>query len=185
VTAAAVRPDRVHPREAAVFRGINDHLAALSGPGWLVMQLGSLAAVPAAAAAAGVAGRRRLARRLLVAGVSTWALSKVAKRLVGRPRPALLLSNVNVRGAQPVGLGYLSGHAGVVVALASAAYPDSDGALRAALVAIAVAVGLARIHVGAHLPLDVLGGAALGLAVSGAVDELFDGTGPGGEAAPT
>jgi undecaprenyl-diphosphatase len=32
-----------------------------------------------------------------------------------------------------------------------------------------VAVCLARVHVGAHLPLDVVGGAALGLAVAGAV----------------
>jgi membrane-associated phospholipid phosphatase len=31
------------------------------------------------------------------------------------------------------------------------------------------AVCLARVHVGAHLPLDVAGGAALGLAVGGAV----------------
>jgi undecaprenyl-diphosphatase len=32
-----------------------------------------------------------------------------------------------------------------------------------------VAVCLTRVHVGAHLPLDVVAGAALGLAVAGAV----------------
>ena len=34
---------------------------------------------------------------------------------------------------------------------------------------LAVAVCLARVYVGAHLPLDIVGGAALGLAVGGAV----------------
>ena len=34
---------------------------------------------------------------------------------------------------------------------------------------LAVLVGLLRIYVGAHLPLDILGGAALGLAAGGAV----------------
>jgi undecaprenyl-diphosphatase len=36
---------------------------------------------------------------------------------------------------------------------------------------IVTAVGLARVYVGAHLPLDVLGGAALGL-VTGAVGRM-------------
>jgi undecaprenyl-diphosphatase len=34
---------------------------------------------------------------------------------------------------------------------------------------LVVAVCLARVHVGAHLPLDVVGGAALGVAVAGVV----------------
>jgi undecaprenyl-diphosphatase len=34
-------------------------------------------------------------------------------------------------------------------------------------------VALARVYVGAHLPLDVLGGVALGLAVAGAVRLIF------------
>jgi hypothetical protein len=54
------------------------------------MQLGTLGAAPAAAIVARLAGDRQLAARLGVAGSTTWALSKVVKRLVGRPRPAAL-----------------------------------------------------------------------------------------------
>jgi membrane-associated phospholipid phosphatase len=39
--------------------------------------------------------------------------------------------------------------------------------------ALALTVCLARVHVGAHLPLDVVGGAGLGLAIAGGVRLLL------------
>ena len=45
------------------------------------MQLGALAAAPAKAGVALVAGNRRLAGRLLTGGTAAWALAKVVKRL--------------------------------------------------------------------------------------------------------
>jgi hypothetical protein len=71
-----------------------------------------------------VAGRdRELAGRLLAGGTSAWALSKVAKRMVQRSRPASLLAGTRRRGREAAGLGYLSGHAGVAVTLGAAAFP--------------------------------------------------------------
>jgi membrane-associated phospholipid phosphatase len=81
----------------------------------------------------------------------------------------VLLPDTRCRGRQAAGVGYVSGHAAVAVALAAALLPGLGARGRAALVAIAGAVGLARMHAGAHLPLDVAGGAALGLAVDAAV----------------
>jgi undecaprenyl-diphosphatase len=96
-------------------------------------------------------------------------LSKVVKRLVRRPRPAVLLPGTRRRGREAAGLGYLSGHAGVAVALGAAALPRlGPGGRALTLVAVPV-VGLTRIYVGAHLPLDVAGGAALGLAIDAAL----------------
>lgn len=165
VTAAVVRRDRVGRHELRVFRMVNNLPDGLYRPAWSVMQLGALGTVPVAAGVAWAGGDRSLARRMLISGTTTWALSKAAKRLVRRPRPAGLVPGVRCRGREATGLGYLSGHAGVAVALALAAGPRVGPRWRPVLLAASTAVGLTRIYVGAHLPLDVAGGTSLGLAV--------------------
>jgi membrane-associated phospholipid phosphatase len=169
VTALSLRRGRVGAREADVFRALNRLPGALYPPTWVVMQLGSLGAAPASAAVAHLAGRPKLAVRLAQAGTITWAMAKGVKRVARRGRPATLLAGVRHRGKQASGLGYLSGHAGVAAALAGTALPELAGPAGPVVVALASVVGLARIYVGAHLPLDVAGGAALGLAVDGAL----------------
>ena len=176
-TLAFVERDGVSEAEVRAFRWVNDRPDCWRGPAWLVMQAGSLGAAVLAASAAGVGGHRVLARRLLLAGTGTWAASKVVKWTVRRPRPALLLSGVHVRGQPASGLGYLSGHAGVVTALVAAALPELHGRGRAMVLVAAPLVGMTRMYVGAHLPLDVLGGVALGLTVEGLIGVL-DAPGP-------
>ena len=63
----------------------------------------------------------------------------------------------------------LSGHADVAAALGAAALPRLSPAGRAAVLGIMSAVALSRGYVGAHLPLDIAGGIALGIAVDAAV----------------
>jgi membrane-associated phospholipid phosphatase len=165
----AARRNGVSRWEAKTFRAVNDLPDSIYRPTWVVMQLGTLGAAPAAAGAAWLAGEGDLAVRLLAGGTGTWALSKLVKRVVRRPRPAVLLTGTRCRGRQAAGLGYLSGHAGVAVALGAAALPHLGPAGRALALSAIPIVGLSRIYVGAHLPLDVAGGAALGLAVDAAV----------------
>jgi undecaprenyl-diphosphatase len=178
VTAMAARRDRVGPCEAKTFRAVNGLPDSIYVPTWVVMQLGTLGAAPAAAGAAWLAGEGELAVRLLAGGTGTWVLSKLVKRIVRRPRPAALMAGTRCRGREAAGLGYLSGHAGVAVALGSAALPRLRPAGRALVVTAIPVVGLSRMYVGAHLPLDVAGGVALGLAVDAAVDLMR----PGGTA---
>jgi glycosyltransferase 2 family protein len=168
-TSIAARHRRVGPGEAEAFRAINSLPDALHPPAWAVMQLGALGAVPAAAGVAWLAGDRRLAGRLLSSGTVTWALAKLVKQLVRRPRPATLLPGARSRGRQATGLGYLSGHAGVAAALTAAALPRLGPGGRAAAFCAAGLVGLTRVYTGAHLPLDVVGGAALGVSVDAAL----------------
>jgi membrane-associated phospholipid phosphatase len=170
VTALPVHADRVGARESRVFRAVNGLPDACYVPAWMIMQLGTLGAAPAAAGAAWLAGDSRLAARLAAGGSITWALAKLVKGRVRRPRPAGLLTGTRSRGREPSGLGFLSGHAGVVTALAAAAFHRFGPAGRAAVAAAVPLVSLSRVYVGAHLPLDIVGGAALGLAVDAATD---------------
>lgn len=169
LTAATARGNRVGRTEATTFRLVNDLPDAIYRPAWVIMQMGALGAAPATACAAWLAGDGKLARHLLADGGCTWALSKLVKQLVRRPRPATLITGVRVRGRDAAGLGYLSGHAGVAAALGAAALPHLGPAGRAAAVTVVPMVGLSRVYVGAHLPLDIAGGAALGIAVDAAV----------------
>ncbi len=168
-TAMAARHDRVGPCEAAAFRAVNGLPDSLYPPAWAVMQLGALGAAPAAAGTAWLAGDRELAGRLLASGTAAWALSKVVKRIVRRPRPAKLIPGTRRRGPDAAGLGYLSGHAGVAVGLGAAALPRLGKAGSALILSAVPVVGLTRIYVGAHLPLDVIGGAALGVVIDAAI----------------
>jgi undecaprenyl-diphosphatase len=177
VTGLAVRRNRVGRHEVAVFRAVNRLPDALFPPGWVVMQAGTLAAAPVAAAAAYAAGRPRLGARLLLSGSSAWMLGKLLKHGFQRPRPTALVAGTRVRGREATGLGYVSGHAGVAVALAAAILPEVGPRARAVVAVTAPLVGMCRIYVGAHLPLDVVGGAAAGLAVDAVVAAVVDAVG--------
>jgi undecaprenyl-diphosphatase len=170
LAAAAVRPDRVGSSEKRLFRTINRLPDGLAGPFWVVMQGGNFAAAPAAAGLAILLARPALARRLLVAGPATWALAKVVKRWSERPRPAAFALETKRRGREQAGLGFVSGHAAVASSLCAAALPALPWPARSAAIATALTVGVARVYIGAHLPLDVLGGVALGVAVEAAVE---------------
>jgi undecaprenyl-diphosphatase len=174
-TAGAVHRDRVSAAEARAFRAVNGLPDALYPAAWVVMQLGAFGAVPASAAAAWRAGDGELAARLVLGGTSAWVLSKLVKRVVRRPRPADLLPGIRGRGRDAAGLGYLSGHAAVAVALGAAALPRLGPAGRALALTAIPLVGLTRVYVGAHLPLDIAGGAALGLAVEVTAELLLAG----------
>jgi undecaprenyl-diphosphatase len=165
----AVHPHAVSAAEASAFRFLDGTDVLPFAVVWPVMQLGNLLAVPCAAVAAAAFRRWRLAAGLLLAGAGVYLLAKVVKGFVVRGRPDELLSDVVIRGAPAVGRGYVSGHAAVVAALLTVAWPWLSRPARIVCSVLAVAVCLARVHVGAHLPLDVVGGAALGLAVGGAV----------------
>jgi membrane-associated phospholipid phosphatase len=160
-----VRHDRVGPREARWFRIVNDVPDAAHLAVWPVMQLGSLAAVPVTSGVALLAGRRDLAVRLAVAGGTAWAAAKVVKRVRVRGRPARLLGDVHVRGTEVTGGGFVSGHAAVAAALAAAATACVGSPLRDTLWLAVPVVSASRVYVGAHLPLDTLGGASLGITV--------------------
>jgi undecaprenyl-diphosphatase len=114
-----------------------------------------------------------MALDIVFAGTSAWLLAKLVKQLVIRGRPAELLTDVVLRGTPGTGHGYVSGHAATAAAIAAVVTPYLPKRFRIAVWVVAILVGIARIYVGAHLPLDVVGGAAMGWAIGSLVHFLF------------
>jgi membrane-associated phospholipid phosphatase len=139
---------------------------------YVAMQAGSLAGAWVAAAGAWAGGSPHLARALAAAGTGVWAAAKLVKWRIGRGRPAHHVEDVRIRGSAEGGLGYPSGHTAVAFCLAAVADAEVSPRLRPVTWALAATVGIARVYVGAHLPLDVVGGAALGLTVGALTSRL-------------
>jgi glycosyltransferase 2 family protein len=175
VTVLAVYRDRLSIFETNLFRLVNDLPSAISPYLNLVMQAGNVGAAPAFALASLVIGRRRNWRAsfdIVVAGTLAWFAAKVVKDAIQRPRPGGLLDDV-ARFGSTEGLGFVSGHTAVAAAIACAAAPYLPrGARRAAWVVVWL-VGLSRIYFGAHLPLDIVGGAALGWMIGAGIHLLL------------
>lgn len=167
LSALPVDASSVSELEADIFAVVNGTTVLPFTVVWAGMQLGNVVVIPVAALVAAVLRRFRLAAGMLVGGLAVYVLAKVVKGEVVRGRPAALLDDVVIRGAEPLGRGYPSGHAAVVTLLATLAWPWLGRRGRVVVAVAAAFVCLARVYVGAHLPLDVLGGAALGLAVAG------------------
>ncbi len=162
-SACRARSRDVSPAEARVFRAFNDASDLVLPAAWSVMQLGSLGSVFARSVAIGQRGDRGEAVRVAVIGTALWGGVKLVKPLVGRGRPAAHLPDVHVRGAPQSGLGYPSGHAAVSLALALLG--TTKPVWRPVDLTGAAATAAARMYVGAHLPLDIVGGASLGFVV--------------------
>jgi glycosyltransferase 2 family protein len=171
LTTTAIHKNFVGDREAALFRVVNElALPGWTWPGvWLVMQLGVIGAVPLVAVLALATRRLRLALDAVLAAGSIYLIAKLVKEFVQRGRPQTLLDGVNILGEPARGLGYVSGHSAVAVALATVASPYLGRRARRVAWALAGCVCLARMYVGSHLPFDVVGGAALGWAAGSLV----------------
>jgi len=179
---ATVRPAHVGVLEEDLFRLANDLPTALYPAFWVVMQAGNVLAVGVAAVVVAATRRFWLAANLAITGVGVWLAARWIKGEVGRSRPAELLDGVHIRGGQDSGLGFVSGHAAVAVAIATLIVPYLGRRARWVAVVVAAVVCVSRLYVGVHLPLDVVGGAALGWAAGSLVHLLLGA--PGGRPSP-
>lgn len=174
VSLLAIQRDGLTAIEINLFRLVNELPDALRWALGPLMQMGNVFAAPVVAAIAFVVFRRnrRISFDIVLAGVLAWLAAKLVKSLVERPRPGGLIDDV-FRIAGTEGFGFVSGHMAVSTAIVAAASPYLPRRARRVVWAVPVTVGLARIYYGAHLPLDIVGGAALGWAIAAGVHLLL------------
>jgi undecaprenyl-diphosphatase len=171
---AVVRDGSVGSIERTVFHAVNGLPAALGPAVWPVLQLGSLLAAPIVALVALLARRPRLAVAALLVGAIKLLAERLVKAAVSRQRPWTSIGpDIHRYGHVPLhGESFVSGHAMLAAALAVVVTPYLTGRWRVLPAALAALVALGRVYVGAHAPLDVLCGAAGGVAVGAVVDLL-------------
>jgi membrane-associated phospholipid phosphatase len=174
VCAVLVADGRVGPAERAVFHAVNGLPAWLYRPMLLAQYLGVLA-MPLVVAAGALAFRRwRLAGALVLVVPLKLGLERAIKLVVERERPGTTVPDAILRGVNPAGLSFTSGHAIITFAIAgllALVLPRRWGIVAFVL---ATCNAIARVYLGAHNPLDVVGGAAVGLAIAAVLDLLLN-----------
>jgi MFS family permease len=164
--------------DEALFHVVND-----LGPGpellWTVLDPHTrnylvLIALALAATAVRQVGALPAAARVFGSAFVAWGLLEAVYAVYDRPRPEETLADVSLHGHSWAHLNsFPSGHMAITAALAVSAgllLPR----LRHALWAYVAAVAFTRVLFGAHFPLDVLAGTALGVASALLVAAAFE-----------
>ena len=112
-----------------------------------------------------------LGLRLGVASGIATAFSQTLKRSLTRARPDVSIAGFEPLAANPDRFSFPSGHTAAAFGVAVAFAGEPYGAGPMALL-LAVGIGLSRVYLGAHYPLDVGAGAFLG-AIAGLIARLL------------
>jgi len=108
-----------------------------------------------------------------LADLIAYLASAGLRAAIERPRPPLRYPQIETLVPLPHSYSFPSGHASTSFACAvvlAAATPNRRA--RALLIALATLIALSRVYAGVHYPLDVVGGAVLGMAIGFALVAL-------------
>jgi glycosyltransferase 2 family protein len=172
IGALVVRDGSVPGWEEAIFHAVNDLPGAFYPLLWPFQQLGVLVVGPILAVVALVMRRYWLALAFVVATIAKLLSERLVKALVTRERPATSIGpDINTRGDVKLsGESFVSGHALLVALLAGVLTPYVPARWKSVPWVLVGIVMFARVYVGAHNPLDVLCGAALGVAIAAGIN---------------
>ena len=106
----------------------------------------------------------RLAWRLAVAIIASYAVGFLLKHYIAKPRPFLQLGAVHQRWTDS-GTSFPSGHVMLATVVMLCILPYLPKWLKWLVPVVILAVALSRIYLGLHTPIDVIGGFAVGLGV--------------------
>lgn len=148
--------------ERLIFFWVNDLPQAWHGVMVAITYSGSLYGVLLVATGLLLAKRQWLALQLLGTSFVATVVVSIAKELVGRGRPTTVFDNVRI-GISETGMGFPSGHTTEITIVAVLLATVLPRRLRYLMVLWIALVGVSRMYLGVHGPLDIVGGVLLGV----------------------
>jgi len=113
----------------------------------------------------------QLTWQLAAATITAAGLGYVAKAIIAEPRPYKLLSNLHMRTVE-TDASYPSGHVLIVTVIVMTLWPYLPRGWRWLIAGMIPLMAVARIYLGVHTPVDVVGGFAVSFAVVSAMRVL-------------
>ena len=169
--AVIVRHGTVSAPERAVFEAINGLPDTFEPLAEGVQFLGTLAIGPAVVIGALLFRRWRLALAAALVTATKLVAERIVWKVLIRERPAITEPEAIVRGGTATsGPSFVSGHVVLTSGLAWVMTPYLPGRWKAVPWVVVALICVARVYLGAHNPLDVVGGVGLGLAIGGAIN---------------
>lgn len=164
ITTIAVNPKQMAGWEIVAFQAVH-RLPDWMTPFFLtVTQLGGIAMLAVLGLIYLAKSHFAVVIRLMMTGLTAYLAAGVAKDLFGRGRPQDFLSDVIYRDYVIRGPGYPSGHMALATAIGLVLWRHLPQKWKWLSPGLIIGVGLSRMYLGVHAPLDIVGGLAIGWA---------------------
>lgn len=159
--------------EESIFRQFNNWPAALGTIFHVITYLGSLYVLLAVCLALSIFKKYYLTLQVFIAGFSAWCVASLIKFSEIRMRPYDLLNNVKLLEPRDLTAGFPSAHTALITAVVVVLFTKSNRKLYWVLTVAVVLVGISRMVVGMHAPIDITAGVGIGLMLGSLTKLIF------------